>query len=402
MKQKIIVIGQGYTGRLSIIRSLGGLDCEITVIALVPFKANGKDLNKRRTIDSYSKYVHETFFCLNNDEEGLIRILFDKCAVDGKKAVIFPDNDFSAAVVDKYGKDLEHYYLIPHVRGEYGGVLKWMDKIRQKELASRVGLKVASSTIIKVRGQDCLIPQTIQYPCFAKPLVSIVGGKHGLRKCNNEEELKGHLAFLNARKGNVDVLVEDYKIIQKEYACVGFSDGEKVLIPGVIEIVKLAHGSHFGVALEGKIMPTAGFEDVLGQFTEMIRLIGFVGIFDVDFYQSDNVLFFGEINLRFGGSGYAYTKCGVNLPRMMVDYFIGKDVGWNESISKESVFFNERMAFDEWVNRFISREEYESLRAKANILFVEDPSDPGPQKALNRTIQIRRIVNMIKRWMGRL
>ena len=35
MKHKVIVIGQGYTGRLSIIRSVAAMDCEITLIALL-------------------------------------------------------------------------------------------------------------------------------------------------------------------------------------------------------------------------------------------------------------------------------------------------------------------------------------------------------------------------------
>ena len=35
MRQKVVIIGHGYTSRLGLIRSLADLDCEITVIAMV-------------------------------------------------------------------------------------------------------------------------------------------------------------------------------------------------------------------------------------------------------------------------------------------------------------------------------------------------------------------------------
>ena len=34
MKHKVVIIGQGYTGRLSIVRSVACLECDITLIVL--------------------------------------------------------------------------------------------------------------------------------------------------------------------------------------------------------------------------------------------------------------------------------------------------------------------------------------------------------------------------------
>ena len=44
------------------------------------------------------------------------------------------------------------------------------------------------------------------------------------------------------------MLVEDFKIIEEEYALLGFSDGNEVIIPGIIHF--LTHSkSHFGLAM---------------------------------------------------------------------------------------------------------------------------------------------------------
>ena len=57
MAQKVVIIGQGYTGRLSIVRSVAEMDCEITLIALL---SPSEYIKKRRKkpLDAYSKYVN--------------------------------------------------------------------------------------------------------------------------------------------------------------------------------------------------------------------------------------------------------------------------------------------------------------------------------------------------------
>ena len=323
--QKVVVIGHGYTSRLAVIRSVAQIGCEITVIVMAGRGRFSKKLNTKKPIDCYSKYVSHVFYCYCQDELGLIQLLLDKCTDTQKKVIIIPDSDFSAAVIDKNQDILREYFLFPHIHHTPGAVELWMDKMKQKTLATTIGLSVASSTIIRVEKGHFEIPEIVNYPCFTKPLATIVGGKQNMKRCNNEEELK-EVLYNTCDIGDMHVLVEDYKQIEIEYAALGFSDGHEVIIPGVIQIIDLAKGFHFGVARRGKIMPIDGFEELIDKFKQFVLSVGFVGVFDIDFYKSGGEIYFDELNLRIGGSMCAYTQMGVNLPAMMVKTLMGESI----------------------------------------------------------------------------
>lgn len=401
MTYKAVVIGQGFTGRLSIARSLAEAGCEVTLIALNFRNKITGELPGHKPVDGFSKYVRRVLHCESYNSPMLIELLLKECVDPAQKTFIFPDNDFSAAAIDdNYDLLKEHFYL-PNVQDRQGGVRFWMDKIRQKKLAVELGLPVADYSLIEIRDCEFSIPDSVKYPCFAKALVSVVGSKMSLKKCDSREELESHLKWLTGWKEawhNIDVLVEDYKPIEVEYAALGFADGKgDVVIPGVIEMIRMAHGTHFGVALQGKVYPVRE-QELIDGFAEMVRRIGYAGVFDVDFYLSGGVAYFCELNLRFGGSGYAYTRMGVNLPVMMLRSFTGQDIAeMPRALSGESTFYNERMGFDEWIQGFLSRKEVRRIRKESAIKFVADKRDPGPQRALD-VVYAKRIV---KRMLGK-
>ena len=110
--------------------------------------------------------------------------------------------------------------------------------------------------------------------------------------------------------------------------------------------------------------------------------MGFIGVFDIDFFQSGNVFYFCEINLRYGGSGYAITKMGVNLPAMMVKSFIGTPIdNINNSITGEGIYVNERMCMEDLYNGYISIKEYFEIKKKSDVSFIKDEEDKSPQRA---------------------
>lgn len=395
MKQKVVIIGHGYTSRLAVIRSVAQISCEVTVIVMTRNKRFGKKLYTKRPIDCYSKYVKRYLFCRAKDDEGLIRLLLDQCVDQCQKVIIIPDSDSSAAAVDKNQNQLKDHFLFPHIHHTPGAVVEWMDKVRQKELAIEVGLKVASSCVIGVNDQQYEIPADVTYPCFTKPLVTIIGGKSLMKRCDSETELRKILDTI-VNLGNMQVLVEDFKIIDTEYAVVGFSDGHEVVIPGVLQIIEMSHGGHYGVACKGKVMPTTGFEELIKMFKKLLIRIGYFGLFDIDFYQSDGKMYFGELNLRFGGSGYAVTKMGVNLPGMMIKSLCGESIDdMQKEVLGTATYVNERMLLDDWVSGYISTKKYSQMLSSADIRFVYDKDDSMPQKICDATHN--NISTMIKR-----
>lgn len=399
MKQKVVVIGHGYTSRLGVIRALGKAGYEVVVIVMTPNRVESTQAYSK-PIDCYSKHVNQFYFCPSNPES-LVNLLLEKCIDTKQKVVVFADSDFSEAVVDENQERLRPYFLFPHINHEQGAVVAWMDKLRQKETAMSVGLNVAEGCVIDVKDRVYTIPEDVKYPCFPKPLATLKGGKRGLKRCNDESELRSVMSVITEKDPTIKVLVEEYKVIDVEQALLGFTDGKDVVIPGIIKTLSLANGGHFGVAKQGMILPVIGYEDLVEKFKKFVLKTGFVGIFDIDFYQSEGLFFFCEMNFRYGGSGYAYTAMGVNLPAMLVRTLLGESInGMQLEIKKDAVFVNERMCLDDWYSGYITTKEFRHLLNTADISFVNDLHDIEPMRAFKKVVNnpicnMKRIVKKI-------
>jgi len=400
MKQKVVIIGHSYLSRLSLIRSVAQIGCEVSVVVMT-IQLQGKRPSKK-PIDCYSKYVSHYYYCERRNKESLITLLLEKCADPQQKVVLIPDGDDVVATIDNHQEILKKHFVFPHIINNPTSMEYWMDKTHQKRVAKEIGLNVAEAKIIDIEDGEYNIPMGIHYPCFSKPLATMHGGKGGMRRCNNPEELQDALnSFISTRNKTGRVLVEDYKEIDTEYALLGFSDGKEVIIPGILEFMVVSKQNK-GIALQGKVMPVNGFESLLEKFRQLVKNIGFVGVFDIDFYKSGDIFYFCELNLRYGGSGYAITKMGVNLPAMMVRYFMG-DLAIDEQklISRESVYVNDRMCMADWQNGHITMDEYRHYLESADIRFVTDEEDPGPERAFNKEYKAQIIKKGIRKFIGR-
>lgn len=399
MKQRVIVIGNSYATRLGVIRSLGLIDCNVTVIHIGNFH------NKRpeKPIDCYSKYVSRVlFFERQEGEEGFVRFLLEQCVVDGQKAIIIPTSDFSALAIDNDA--LREHFLVPYINNEKSAIGYWMNKACQKGLALHVGLNTPRSVVVERTEKGYAIPDKIKYPCFTKPVSSIGAGKRCLQRCNNVGELQQVLDV--ADKNDIpEVLIEDYIDIEDEFAVLGFSDGKEVVIPGVIHFLRESQ-THKGIAMTGKVLKTEGFEDLINKFKRFILQLGFVGIFDIDFLKSRDVFYFDELNLRIGGSATAISSSGVNLSALFVKTMVGDNTdNIPRLVNHDSTFLNERMALDDFQTGNISMSEFRRLNRSAEILFIREDKDPGPQIEFNREFRkeifnckrlVKRILHIIK------
>lgn len=392
MQKKVIIIGIGFASRLGLIRSVAQTGAEISVIAI------GHE--EQKPLDSYSKYVSHYYLCKGNDEAQLLSIIHKHCIDAHQKPILIPINDFAAMVLDKNLDSLKEHFLFQHIDNRQGAVTEWMNKEKQKGWASKCGLNVVKSTNIKITNhQYGGIPTDISYPCFTKTREYTTGYKQTLHRCNSEKELKTVLDYLSVRHQDITIMVEDYKEIQTEYALVGFTDGKNVVIPGIIEILLMAEGHVKGVACQGKIMPAAGFEDTVRRFKEFVLGTHFIGLFDIDFFLADGILYFDELNLRIGGSGYAVCKMGVNLPAMLVRFFSGEPYGdLKKEITTTATFVNEKTSFDNWCDGYMSMNMFRSIRQASDISFIEDEEDPIPAKHFEDNIRRLRWKVMLKKY----
>lgn len=395
MKQKVVIIGVSYSSRLALARAIGILDCDITIIA---WGISGKT---SKPIDAYSKYVNRWLIC-PKDENTFIDILKKQCSDPHQKVVLIPDCDFSVAMIDSHQDELRPYFLMPSINEQQGAIVDWSDKMKQKRLASSIGLNVADSTLISIEDGRYSIPETISYPCFPKALASVAGGKAGMWRCNNKEDLDKSLKeIIHKKTPTVKVMVEDYKSINKEYAVLGFSNGESVSIPAIIQFIEGSR-TQKGIALQGKVMPITGFEETIALFKLFVKKIGLCGLFDIDFYESDGCLYFSELNLRYGGSGYAVVKMGVNLPAMFVESILERKIDSIDTISRVAIYTNERMCYNDLLNSYISPKDYNHYIESSDILFIKDRDDIQPYNEYSKIVRkakVKYIVKKVLKWI---
>ena len=395
MRQKVTIIGRGYNNRLALLRPIGELGYEISVIVL--------EKNVKRPIDCYSKYVSNWYICPEEEEECLVGVLMTNCIDLKQKVILIPSDDFSVSVLDQNYNKLKKYFLFPNIHDEQGRVVEWMDKEKQKILARKKGLNVANSKSVKIINGTYDYPENVSYPCFIKAQTFVRDAKHILHQCNNDEELKNVLDSICEKYKNVVVLVEEFKEIEREYAVVGFSNNDEVIIPGVIEIQSMAQGNVKGVARSGRVVPISGYETLIDKFKAYMSEIGLVGIFDIDFYFSKGNFYFGELNLRFGGSGYVVCKKGINLPLMLIKALQGEMLdNTQKNIISSSTYVNEKTCLQNWYSGYMNIGEFLRTIKRSEYILVEDMQDPVPGIVFNWNFTKMIMKKMIKKVVGKL
>ena len=93
-------------------------------------------------------------------------------------------------------------------------------------------------------------------------------------------------------------------------------------------------------------------------------------------------MYFVELNMRFGGSGYAITESGVNLPGMFADYML-----LDKPIDKESKveetgkrFVSEKVLLEEYIKSRMTMSRYKEIMEDVDIHFIKSDEDPQPFK----------------------
>ncbi|MBO4822407.1 MAG: hypothetical protein J5548_13205 [Prevotella sp.] len=396
MRQRVVIVGIGYTSRIGIIRAVAQIGCEVVVVAL--------ENASKRPVDTYSKYIDDTIrFPQRNGGEALVQMLLKRCVGGDGKAILIPNCDFAVATIDRHHDLLNPHFHIPNIGHRQGALVEWMNKERQKALACHLGIDVVPSTNIKIQEGSYELPTGIRYPCFTKTRAYTPGYKSTLHRCDNEQELCQALGRIAESLPNLTIMCEDYKEIDTEYAIVGFSDGNEVVIPGVIEMLKMTEGSDKGVAMQGSIGPVGALQPFIEKLSCFVREVGLVGLFDIDFFLSGGKYYFDELNLRIGGSATAIQQMGVNLPGMLVKTLRGEDTdGMKKKINSTSIFANERTCTEHWSDGFTPTSEYLRLLNTADIRFLDNDDDPEPSKVFHRRqrmMLLRRNIKQLLSWI---
>ncbi|MEM0133730.1 MAG: carbamoyl-phosphate synthase large subunit [Thermoplasmatales archaeon] len=162
----------------------------------------------------------------------------------------------------------------------------------------------------------------LSFPVIVRPSYTISGAHMAVLRSMSEAEdyLKFHGRFVK------EFLVEKYLENSTEAEIDGVSDGERVLIPGIIEHIEEA-GIHSGDSTS--IFPSKNIanhiQETMKEYTKLIcRKLGIIGPINIQFAIKDNIVHIIEINPRSSRTFPFVSKIsGVNLSEVAVDVLLG-------------------------------------------------------------------------------
>lgn len=377
--QWIVVLGRNYTSRLGMIRATGmaGYD-----IAVVKTDKREKYASKPEKIDASSRFVKKYFCVKEKNDSQIIKLLKDEFAGCSPRPILLPTDDYTAALIDMNINVLKEDFLFPGIGMEQGKVVSYMDKSIQKKIAQSCGLAVAKGLEAFCENGTYVLPEDITYPCFIKPEVSFLGDKQFMKKCENEKELVSALSDV-ANRTNCKVLIEEYINIEKEFDIPGLSLREKAFLPGIIEkgIIFL------GVTGTGVIKPIETYPGIQEKLSAFLKKIGFTGLVDIEMFASNGKIYFNELNLRFGASGFAMTGNGINLPAMFISHILGNTLyAESEKRVKEAFFASEKVCLQAYTNDRLSWSEYKEIMRKTDYQFIHYLDDMKPYRVFSHTL----------------
>ena len=386
--QWVIVLGRNYTSRLGMIRAAGLAGCKVAVIKTDKKK---RTASRKGIIDGSSKSVKKYYCCKEPDDKGIISLLLKEYGNQNPKAILIPTDDYTASLIDLNTDILKEHFLFPNVKLQQGQAVRFMDKKVQKQLVREAGLNVAKGWTAVFDKGVYRIPDDVSFPCFIKPNVSMLGDKHFMQRCEDLESLKEALDQV-AERLDCDVLIEEYIDIEKEYDIPGLALGEKILLPGIIEKGII----YLGVTGTGVISPWEDGSEIREKLSSFLSTLDFTGLIDVELYESHGKIYFNELNMRFGASGYALTRNGINLPKHLIRNMSGDATELHDSVKRAS-FASEKVCFQEYINGEITWKEFRRIISSADYSFIENNEDPLPGIAFKIQSEMVRCRKLVKR-----
>ena len=293
-----IVVGAEHYNTLGVVRTLG--EWGAAKPYLLTYSSDKK-------LASSSRYVREarSIDCVDDIIGALndIRLKTDEAT----PCFVITSDDKTTSYLDLHFDELTDRFIFFNA-GEQGRLTQFMSKKAIGELAIECGFDVLEEWV-SVNGA---VPEGITYPVITKALFPTRDNwKDDAQICHTREELETALASA----ASSEVLVQRYLNKDNELCFEGFSvnHGEDCF---------LSIATTYNYRLEKSYSPymtvsTKVDESICRRVSEMLKRIGYEGIFEVEFLLGrDGELYFGEINFRNSTWSYASTYAGMPLPVM--------------------------------------------------------------------------------------
>ena len=374
--QDVIILGDSYSMSLGLIRALGEKGYSIKLLR----KTNR--MKESKTPEEVSKYVVQTIR-VSKQKESILNGL-SQLSDEKEKVLIIPGDDASALFLDENASVLSERFFLPAMQKTPGKLSSFMDKIEQKRVARLCGLPVAEGEYYSTDSNSRKkAVENVSYPCFIKPLISAGISKNIIGSCNSPEELNSKMKQAE-EEGCGEVLIEEQLDVIKEYVCNGLALDNNVYLPSCIVVARRGVGRRKGVTAEGTVYDSDILGDFKNRLEKFVSSLGLVGLFDIELMVCKDGIYFCEMNLRNGATGYAVTMAGANLPGILADFVYKGTLPHAVKLKKQITFVSEKVEMDCFLDGNISLSQFRKNLSPEKYRFIKDAKDKKPNRTLRK------------------
>ena len=190
------------------------------------------------------------------------------------------------------------------------------------------------------------VANRLKYPVLVRP--SYVLGGQGMAIAYDDNDVDRLISDINEIAQEHPILVDKY-MQGKEMEVDAISDGEDVLIPGVMELLERA-GIHSGDSIS--VYPTSIIEqkyiDKIVDYTKRIaKELNIIGLFNIQFIICDGEVYIIEVNPRASRTiPYISKVTGLPVIDVATRVILGeklKDIGYGTGVYKKSEYVAVKM-----------------------------------------------------------
>lgn len=222
------------------------------------------------------------------------------------------------------------------------------DRERFRDLILKLGLKQPESGIARSESEALKIAEDIGYPVVVRP--SYVLGGRAMEIVYDEESIKNYIREAVQVSPNHPILIDKFLKDAKELDVDAISDGETVVVGGILEHIEEAgvHSGDSAMVLPPFSVKNELLEEIKRQTKELALALEVKGLVNIQFAIKDEEVYLIEVNPRASRTVPFVSKAiGVQLAKIGTKVMIGKtlkELGFTDEITpkhyciKESVF----------------------------------------------------------------
>ena len=199
------------------------------------------------------------------------------------------------------------------------------DRERFQKLVAALKLKQPANATARTEEQAVIMAREVGFPLIVRP--SYVLGGRAMEVVFNEDDLRQYMTDAVKVSNDSPVLLDRFLDLATEVDVDAVSDGENVLIGGIMEHIEQAgvHSGDSGCSLPPNGLTKEVQEELRAQTRKLAKALNVVGLMNIQFAIQSGVIYILEVNPRASRTVPFVSKAtGIPLAKVAARVMVGK------------------------------------------------------------------------------